>query len=526
MFATMFSAVVSMDEDIITRDFGVTKSNLLDNFKLGTETALSRAKFLRSTRIQTLQGFVMFLVSLLLLCFREFECVNTSKIPLCRAEISRSHAVLVGAAIRMAEISGLNRDGEAYGMTPIETHVRRLIWHQICLLDIRTCEAQGPRPTIRHDEFDTKLPINADDSEFHTTGASPTPGDRFTDATLSLIRFEVNEMMRTIWFDRPRVESRKISITAALTKIETFRTKMAAKYDHLLDERVPVQKAAKVIKALLVSRLHIMLLSRYHVSVTSPMPERLRQIMLTSGITLMEMAIRLETIPELRPWLWYSGAFNQYHTAFLLLMEVFTHKNRSGYADRIWPCLDYVFETDATLPSEQKAVMILGEIQQKTAVYQSMRGMRAPTNMDRLLGTRARKPADPSQREENLNFITNPKATSASLARASVSPSQQSMNTPSPPTANNDQTFIGRAPIPDVQFAGISDGQALWALPSQLLVERGYESASSAGGVGQAFGMSSPQAMINDQQMPLPLPRQQDLMADIDWVSHRTGMIS
>lgn len=52
----------------------------------------------------------------------------------------------------MAECMGLHRDGQTYGMNPLETHVRRLIWYQLCFLDIRTCEAQGPRPTIRRDE--------------------------------------------------------------------------------------------------------------------------------------------------------------------------------------------------------------------------------------------------------------------------------------------------------------------------------------------------------------------------------------
>jgi len=66
IFAAMFSGVVSMDESVIIRDFGVAKSSLIDNFKLGTETALARANFLRTTKIETLQAFVMYLVSLLL----------------------------------------------------------------------------------------------------------------------------------------------------------------------------------------------------------------------------------------------------------------------------------------------------------------------------------------------------------------------------------------------------------------------------------------------------------------------------
>lgn len=55
-------------------------------------------------------------------------------------------------------------------------------------------------------------------------------------------------MMRTIWVDRPRLDRRKISLTAVLSKIETFRANMAAKYDHLIDDRVPLQKYAKIVK--------------------------------------------------------------------------------------------------------------------------------------------------------------------------------------------------------------------------------------------------------------------------------------
>lgn len=67
----MFSGVVSMEESAIIRDFGVSKSSLVDNFKLGTETALTRASFLRTTKTETLQAFVMYLVGhLYSRCFR------------------------------------------------------------------------------------------------------------------------------------------------------------------------------------------------------------------------------------------------------------------------------------------------------------------------------------------------------------------------------------------------------------------------------------------------------------------------
>lgn len=44
--------------------------------------------------------------------------------------------------------------------------------------------------------------------------------------------------------------------------------------------------------------------------------------MLASGTITLEMSVTLDTHPDLRHWAWYSGALQQYHTAFLLLLEV------------------------------------------------------------------------------------------------------------------------------------------------------------------------------------------------------------
>lgn len=329
-------------------------------------------------------------------------------------------------------------------MNPIETHVRRLVWHQLCFLDIRTCESQGPRPTIRRDEFDTKLPLNVDDIDLHATGKPPAGADRWTDATFSLIRFEINEMMRAIWIDRPRIERRKTNLTAVLTKIETFRKNMAMRYDHLMDDRIPVQKCAKLVKALLLSRLHIMVLHQYHNSVVAPMPERLRNIMLASGTTTIETAVALETLPELRSWSWYGGALQQYHTAFLLLMEVYVYPQRKE-ADRIWHCLDYIFECNPSEARRSKGKKILSELQQKTAVYQSMRGMRAPVVMNKHVGQR---PPRVSDRNE-------------SLKREKDAVETIKYNRPDPSLLNRPDGIIGvpgpsvgRVPIvPDVTFA-------------------------------------------------------------------------
>lgn len=63
VFASWFSAAISMDEHVIHRELGFTKANLVDRMKVATELALSKADFLRTTKLQTLQAFVMYMVS-------------------------------------------------------------------------------------------------------------------------------------------------------------------------------------------------------------------------------------------------------------------------------------------------------------------------------------------------------------------------------------------------------------------------------------------------------------------------------
>ena len=96
--------------------------------------------------------------------------------------------------------------------------------------------------------------------------------------TLSLVRFECTAMMRHIWFERRRLEKRQITLTSLLSQIEGFRKTMEAKYVRYLDPQQPMQKMCGLILALLISRMFIMVLHRYHSVSNEDLPNRLRQM--------------------------------------------------------------------------------------------------------------------------------------------------------------------------------------------------------------------------------------------------------
>ena len=72
LFAALLSSVISIDEHTMRTEYGVEKRTLVDSFREGAEAALAKANFLRTTKLETLQAFVMYLVSLV-----SFRCAES-----------------------------------------------------------------------------------------------------------------------------------------------------------------------------------------------------------------------------------------------------------------------------------------------------------------------------------------------------------------------------------------------------------------------------------------------------------------
>jgi hypothetical protein len=474
LFAAMFSAVVSMTNEQVMQRLGTTRAALVDSLRSGTEMALSKANFLRTTKVDTMQAFVMYLI------------------PLVRAEVSRAHSALVGTAIRLAECMGLHRDGTHYNMTPIEIHVRRMIWHQLCFLDQRTCEATGPRPQIRKEDYDTKLPVNVNDLDFISPNGTIEDLPYWTDNTLFRIRAECMEIRRQIWFDIVALDKKKKTLTSVLVRVQKFRNSLESRYFPMLDSNNPLQVFARHIMALGVNGLYIQILHRYLFSTTTKMPDRLRQVLIEAGLAQMENAIALETTPSLAPWSWYKGAFNQYHSALLLMVEVYAYPMRKDAA-KIWKCLDYIFDIPPHLSPKQKAELVITDLRDRMEIFHQMRRVRATTQMEArvsLMGSAS------SMREKGIDVSSH-----------QYSPEQR------PPHQ-----------IPLVDSYGQMNQQSMLAAPAApLLVPQVHFQPQSAQQTDSSTASDSRQNSVPGGQ-PVPAPGLTGpggdvLMDDIDWVS-------
>ncbi|GAB7337489.1 hypothetical protein MBLNU457_g2818t2 [Dothideomycetes sp. NU457] len=396
MFAAMFAALVAIPAGVMMQQYGMDKTTFVPQFQSTTEMLLSRANVLRTTKLETLQAFVIYLV------------------PLCRAEISRAHSVLVGTAIRLAECMGLHRDGSFYGFSAVEVHIRRLIWHELHYLDIRTCEAVGPKPQIRPDEYDTKFPANVNEQDLTNASAQVADAPYFTDCTVVRIRAECTGALSQIWQDISKIDQKKLKIAVVLAKIQKFKREMEAKWLPMLKGTDLRQVLAVHIYRIISSRLVIMLLHRYTDSAGSAgmMPDRLNNLLLEASLAVVEFAISLETRPETANWAWYRGSLHQYHSTLLQCVQVLKYPN-CAEAVRIWRCLDYVFEIPPSLTSDQKISCIIGVLKDRLGVYQSMRKARVSKAMENDYAVLSRKwqaQADREARDANMGLPSPPVA--------------------------------------------------------------------------------------------------------------------
>ena len=165
---------------------------------------------------------------------------------------------------------GLNRDCTRFGDDAVVTQVHRMIWHQLCYLDIRVCEAQSPRARIRKEEFDTQLPLNIDDSELEACDLRQETDQNWTVMTLSNARMECNEKIREIYTAQQRTRQGKerdsVYIKKTLEIIGEFRRYMEMKYYPMIDDRIPIQHYTRLVIDMHCRRMHAMVLHEYHMS--------------------------------------------------------------------------------------------------------------------------------------------------------------------------------------------------------------------------------------------------------------------
>jgi len=244
----------------------------------------------------------------------------------------------------------------------------------------------GPAyPQIREGEYDTRLPLNIDDSDFEALIQPTKDANRFTDNTLTKLRIELTRFTTETFIYQQKVDKRLTSLSFVLKRIEEFFDQAEARYTPFLDEKVPIQALSLLLLRMARSGHYIGLLQKYVVSAPMAMPARLVDIVWNAALTATEIGVAIETDSRFEPWAWYAGSLQNYHVALLLFAELARLPDRPG-ADRAWKVLSWVFELPAHLSNKDKLLYLAMTARSRMSEYEKRRRRRLPVELQRSLG--------------------------------------------------------------------------------------------------------------------------------------------
>lgn len=192
LFSIYAAAIISLYDSECQKLFGEDKAVALARFQSGCRQALRNAGYLKSSDIVVLQAFTLYLVGLLY-SLRQLRWLTQLKLSSLQTNTidPRSLFCLTGCVVRIAQRMGLSTDGTNYAIPPFEVEMRRRLWWQIVLIDIRVAELSGAGPAILMYTWNTKLPSNINDSDlFPDMRDSPVERSGVTEMIFVRIRCE------------------------------------------------------------------------------------------------------------------------------------------------------------------------------------------------------------------------------------------------------------------------------------------------------------------------------------------------
>lgn len=365
LFAIYYSAVTSLTDDEVLSNLRLTREEVIQNYKFAVEQALVNANFLETQEIVTLQAFALYLVSSWTI--GEVKSVWT----------------MSGLAMRLAQSMGLHRDGTLFDLSPLEIENRRRLWWQLWYLDIRTSEDHGSDSNATNLKFDTKLPLNINDSDLDTSTSSILEDSQgLTDTTFSVIRYQVAWTNRKISGRSSHHESlaeKEKALTECFKIIEMNYLRYCEGSANTLYWLV------ENVTRMLMDKSWFML---YHsptwLQGKASMSRELQDRLLVFAIQIIERTQEMEHDSKAVKWIWLSHNYFQWLPRAFILAELCT-RQRNDVVDRAWKAINATFETWSQTTANSKNGILLKKLMAKATAKRE--GISADASRESFMNT-------------------------------------------------------------------------------------------------------------------------------------------
>ncbi|CAI7645695.1 unnamed protein product [Penicillium glandicola] len=322
MFSIYYAAITSMEEEDVLLNFGATKAELNLKYRQGLEHALARADFLNVPDFVLVQAFAIFL-----------SLVR-------RHDSPRFVWMMTGLVIRMGQALGLHRDGTHFDyLSPFEIEMRRRVWWTLCMLDARASEDQGTDYTITRGSFDTKIPLNLNDTDLDPNSKeTPQPHDGLTDMSVARVSFGMCEVTRQMMAHgstdgAPSLEEQNRLLEQIYQGLERDFLQYSTESGNITYWVIVI--VARLVMAKMTLLIYLPLLFS---SPNDDFSEELRTKLLVCGIEIAEYNHALNHEQACRHWRWAFQTYTHWYSIVYMMLEI-SRRPWSPLSERAWVAL-------------------------------------------------------------------------------------------------------------------------------------------------------------------------------------------
>lgn len=242
-------------------------------------------------------------------------------------------------AIGLAMKAEIHLDGTTQGLSPFETEMRRRLWWQICILDVRLAEDRGRDPCILETSFTTQFPSNINDLDLHPDMSdTPKSHNGRTEMLLSLARFKVIFFTRQLLFTDEFCSENGYPIRSVPDKcqaIDQFQRYLENEYLSFCDKKIPLDYITIASNRLIVAKMKI--------KVNQAEAEKWRARFQKACLSVLWQAYVLRHYEKGNRWLWLVETYIVWDVVVYVLVHICS-KPTDPWCQVAWKAVDEVYQ--------------------------------------------------------------------------------------------------------------------------------------------------------------------------------------
>lgn len=269
--------------------------------------------------------------------------------------------LLTGLSVRSAKRIGLHREAAQQSCSPFDAEIRRRLWQQVIALDIRSAQLSGAAPIVYNDTWDTKLPLNINDSDLSPLMKQPpTEHTGITEMLFCCIRNELGRFVHHMSFLKMfNCTDQDPAQTLALlperdASIDAFEKSLHEKYLQYCDSSIPLHLISTCLaqNSIYIMRVLVHRPRRY-LDKGASLPQSEKDFLFGLCVKVLELDYFLYTTKSLRRFLWHATIFLSME-AFILVLRFLLLRREGELIDHAWELVGHGYECHPELLSDSR----------------------------------------------------------------------------------------------------------------------------------------------------------------------------